>query len=296
MTQKEIASVFGVSIMTVSRVLSGKEGNKVSPELAAKIRETARKGNYRENRLAKAMRTGVVPLSALCLNHSSPGRGMGTYWFDIVSHHTAILSDHQQEVLLVPFSDMEEFARRLDSLHRANLISSVVANILPGRGQEEVRILQDLGLPFVLLGKVEDPDVPHVYVDNSFVADFLLELLYEKGARSMGYYNPGTTGLPSPEQIRDENCFFHVDTVLDKRKLHCRTGIREDRIHVVTHNEDLLNGNGGFLVNNHTQERCENVWKLLKMQMDFISPDRSLCNIPIRKEDISYISPIEKLQ
>ena len=42
-TQKEIARQMGVSTMTISRVLNGKGGNKVSAELVCKIRNAAAK-------------------------------------------------------------------------------------------------------------------------------------------------------------------------------------------------------------------------------------------------------------
>lgn len=291
MTQKEIAKMFGVSIMTVSRVLSGKTGNKVSPGLSEKIRKAAEQGNYQENRLAKAMRTGVVPLSALCLNKSCESKETGYYWFDIVSHHTAILSSHQQEVLLVPFSTVEELSQRLTTLRRANLISSVVANIQPGAMEEELKVLKDLGLPFVVLGNAEDPSVPHVYVDNSSVPEILTKKLQEKGAVSVLYYG-SESGLPTASQIADKSCFFHVHSAFYKRDLICKTKISEDRIYLVTHDETSLNGLGGFVVDNHTGLRCENVWKLLKMQFDNTDIDRDLFRIPITEEDIRYIPPM----
>ena len=45
-TQKEIARQMGVSTMTISRVLNGKGGNKVSAELVCKIRNAAAKAGY----------------------------------------------------------------------------------------------------------------------------------------------------------------------------------------------------------------------------------------------------------
>ena len=78
-TQKEIARQMGVSTMTISRVLNGKGGNKVSAELVCKIRNAAAKAGYHENRLAKAMRTGEVPLSALCLHRLPDDEARSSY-------------------------------------------------------------------------------------------------------------------------------------------------------------------------------------------------------------------------
>ncbi len=55
-TIKDVAERAGVSVATASRVLSG--GRKVSPELADRVRESARELGYRHNAVARALRHG----------------------------------------------------------------------------------------------------------------------------------------------------------------------------------------------------------------------------------------------
>ncbi len=55
-TIKDVAERAGVSVATASRVLSG--GRKVSPELADRVRKSARELGYRHNAVARALRHG----------------------------------------------------------------------------------------------------------------------------------------------------------------------------------------------------------------------------------------------
>ena len=57
LTLKEIADEIGVSKMTVSRVLNGKNHGQVSPELTAKIKRVLAKHNYQPNLNARNLRS-----------------------------------------------------------------------------------------------------------------------------------------------------------------------------------------------------------------------------------------------
>ena len=58
---KDIASIVGVSVSTVSLVLNGKATqSRISEELGKKILATAEKNNYRPNMLARSLRKGTT--------------------------------------------------------------------------------------------------------------------------------------------------------------------------------------------------------------------------------------------
>lgn len=58
---KDIASIVGVSVSTVSLVLNGKANqSRISEELGKKILEIAEKNNYRPNMLARSLRKGTT--------------------------------------------------------------------------------------------------------------------------------------------------------------------------------------------------------------------------------------------
>ena len=59
MTLKDIAGMAGVSVATVSHVLNHRD-NKVSPEVAARIRSIIKEVNYQPNTVAKALRSSMA--------------------------------------------------------------------------------------------------------------------------------------------------------------------------------------------------------------------------------------------
>src|SRR5258708_33978189 len=54
---KDIAERVGVSIALVSYVLNNQRENRVSKEIAKKIRDTSKKMNYRTNQIARSLKT-----------------------------------------------------------------------------------------------------------------------------------------------------------------------------------------------------------------------------------------------
>ncbi|MFT8537989.1 LacI family DNA-binding transcriptional regulator [Bifidobacterium aquikefiri] len=56
-TMKEIARKTGVSISSVSLVLNNRDMGRIKPEIASRIRATAKELGYRPNRIASSMRT-----------------------------------------------------------------------------------------------------------------------------------------------------------------------------------------------------------------------------------------------
>ena len=57
-TAKEIGKHLGLSQPTVSRILSGAEGHRVSPETRRRVTETAQQMGYWPNALARSLRQG----------------------------------------------------------------------------------------------------------------------------------------------------------------------------------------------------------------------------------------------
>lgn len=66
-SQKDIAEELGVSQMTVSLALSGKQGSRIKPELAERIRLTARQMGYHPSVSARNLRTAPTALGLLIL-------------------------------------------------------------------------------------------------------------------------------------------------------------------------------------------------------------------------------------
>lgn len=63
-SMQDIAKLVGVSKATVSLVLSGKSGKRVSSATRERILAAAKENNFRVNDIARSLRTGNPRLSA----------------------------------------------------------------------------------------------------------------------------------------------------------------------------------------------------------------------------------------
>ncbi len=292
-SQKDIAQQLGVSTMTVSRVLSDKCGNMVSAKLKQKILEAAKAGNYQVNTMARAMKTGEIPISALCLHLPFNGESEALnemYWLEILSSYTREFSKNGMEMLFISFASLEELTGRLNVLSRSKLIGSVVANLIPDDQlkKQEVEMIRSLKLPYVILGDSGDETIPQTVMDNTAVPDLILEKLRSRGANKLSEFFH-TLPLPPKDDIADPHHFFQVPNLSSLNFLEAVGGVPRERICVVSHDRSVLSS-GGFLVNTHIEERCANVYKLLKLQMLKKKLPEELKRITITMDDIQEIS------
>ena len=269
--------------MTVSLVLSGKSSGRVSAELAEKIRQAAEEMGYRENRLAQAVRTGVVPLIALCIYEANDGSATpNLYWFDIIGSAKRTFAAEKVEVLFITYSSVEELAGRISSLRDANMIGGVISNLaIPGKNHEVCQFIKNCGLPGVIFGEPpEEAMLPYSVVDSDEMVGAMLEFLRPKGAGELKWFSR-YSDLPTAEEAADETIFFQVSSELSRTRLIELAGVPAERIVIVSHYISDLGGHQGFLVKSHTEERCIHALRAIQQQ--------------IRKEKITEFSKIIKL-
>lgn len=107
-TQREIAERLGVSVATVSRALNDQPG--VSPEVRARILETARKMGYRPNVPARSLATATTQTVAFIVHKAGHAVNDDPFYPIIMAGAEAYLSRHGYHILLSTLSD-EEMAR-----------------------------------------------------------------------------------------------------------------------------------------------------------------------------------------
>ena len=66
-TMTELAKRLGLSQSTISRALNYKDGGRMKPELAARIREVARQAGFHPNQAAATLRTGASKMIGVSL-------------------------------------------------------------------------------------------------------------------------------------------------------------------------------------------------------------------------------------
>lgn len=159
---KVIAEEVGLSMMTVSRVLSGK--SKVAPATAQKIQEVAERLKYRPNRLVRAMRIGRSGLIGVVMP-----TGLGSFYGRVLSGiHDCFAEQDASIILSQVHGNQGEIAieEELKVLHR--LIELRVDGII-------LRPANDDATPHYF-EEIIDRGIPMVVIDRylpNFPCDFV---------------------------------------------------------------------------------------------------------------------------
>lgn len=159
-SMKDIAQDVGVSIALVSYVLNNQKENRISKEVARKIRESARRLNYQPNQIAKSLKTNkTFTLGLLVADIANP----------FSSSLARIIEDeadkHNYTVL---FGSSDENPQRLQKLIDTLLNRQVDGLIIAApEGSESQLIALQPRLPFVLIDRYfPELTTSYVALDN----------------------------------------------------------------------------------------------------------------------------------
>jgi LacI family transcriptional regulator len=183
-TIKDVAAVCDVSIAVASAALRNQRGGSIrySPATREKVLQAAARLHYRLNRLASAMRSGLVPVVAVSLHASEEQAGpLNLYLHDAIPAAAFALHRQGFELLFLPFTNHAEQAERLRFLVEDRLIGGVVSNFLSGAQDAVGCLLHDLGVPFVLMGSGVRPDFCSVPLDEREYFAHFLRLAQQRG-------------------------------------------------------------------------------------------------------------------
>ena len=175
---QDIADRLGVSRSTVSLVLSGKAGSRVSEEVKKRVFQVARELNYHVNEVARSLRTGASKLIGVAVTDIS-NEFFGRLTF-------RIQEAAQQAGYLVLTINTNEDVRQFDEMVRV-LIGKKVDGIIavpPPGGEQTVGLIQATGVPVVTVDRsCEGLDVDFVGIDNYAAAREAVEGLLDEGFR-----------------------------------------------------------------------------------------------------------------
>ena len=187
MNLKELASKLGLSPTTVSRALNGyPEVNETTRE---RVVAAARRHNYRPNARAIRLATG----RALAVGHVIPlntrSEIMNPIFSDFIAGAGEIYSRNGYDMILSVVADEAEEGTYRDLMSRG-AVDGVIVHA-PKTNDPRIKVLKDIGLPFVVHGRATGAVLDYNWVDvnNRRAFQRATEFLLDLGHRRIALVN-----------------------------------------------------------------------------------------------------------
>lgn len=195
-TVTDIAAAAGVSVMTVSRALSGK--GYVAEATRAKVQQMAQSMGYVANVGAKAMKGGRTRvLGLLVTDFQSPVIAA------IISAISRVVKQAGLDLLVYDIATPDGDSARPEIVPLMSSLCDGLLLILPGKQAEQLAQFQRAQLPVVLVNYWRAPTpLPVVRADNYEGAYAVTQHLLELGHRRIGFVRGTAHSGQSPERER----------------------------------------------------------------------------------------------
>jgi LacI family transcriptional regulator len=178
---KDIANRVGVSIALVSYVLNNKKQGRISKEVTAKIKETAKELNYSTNQVARSLKTNRTFTLGLIVADIS-----NAFWSNLARIIEDEAEKHNYTVL---FGSSDESAEKSLKLTQVFLNHQVDGLILaPAEDSvNQLLYLQQNDVPFVLIDRYfPGLETSYVAIDNYKAAYTLVKHVVDQGYNRIG--------------------------------------------------------------------------------------------------------------
>ena len=178
---KDIADELDITVMSVSKALSGKEG--VSEDLRAKILSKAEELGYKRYPNAVTDDGSSRNIGILIAERSMNANA--TYMSlqqPLISNLTQLNYYGMTEII----SDETEHLLILPKILKDNKVSAFI--VLGQMSKEYIQILKDTNKPFLFLAHIyDDVNASGIITDNLYAGYTLAEYLIDQGAKSIGF-------------------------------------------------------------------------------------------------------------
>ncbi|MGP4103114.1 LacI family DNA-binding transcriptional regulator [Nonomuraea sp. KM90] len=191
-TMRDVAQRANVSIATVSFVINGTK--RVAPETRARIEAAIEELNYRRNVVARALASSRTRILAL-LHPDLESRANATViQFVMGAAHGA--RERGYDLVLWPVNDDEQMSHLL----AGGLVDGALLMEVQIRDSRVERLLASR-VPFALIGRTEDDDLPYVDIDFATTIDQAVAHLRSFGHERIALVTQVTKGN-EPGRIR----------------------------------------------------------------------------------------------
>ncbi len=186
---KDIASITGVSVATVSLVLNGKSKSmRISEAITRKILQVAQKEGYTPNQVAIRLRTGKSKLIGLLVDSIS-----GSFFGTLSGIVEKTLRQNGYHVIYAATENDPRRSTELLTMFNEQQVDGYM--VMPHAGMNDaIRYLAERQQPVVLLDSYfSDISVPFVMVDGTLGIRKAMQLLAGRGYEKIVYI---TSNLP----------------------------------------------------------------------------------------------------
>lgn len=186
-TIRDVASIAGVSISTVSRVIAGK--NLVNPATVLKVQEAIEQTGFQPNYTARALATKSTDTIGVIIDRAPALSLKNSYFVNILESIATELSKYEKDMLLL-FADEKENHREDERVRR--LINSKkidgVIKLSVKKDDKTIRFLQESETPTVVIGSPDDQrGIICVDNDNVKAMKSVIEYLINQGNKKIAY-------------------------------------------------------------------------------------------------------------
>jgi LacI family transcriptional regulator len=186
MRLKELARELGLSQTTVSRALNGYP--EVSETTRQRVNEAAGRLGYRPDASAIRLATGRVGAIGVALPLERTLH-FGPHTAEFMSGIGERLAQDEIDILVAPIDSDDEVPvhQRLAASKRVDAV--ILSSPVPD--DPRIRILSEIGMPFILHGRAEEVNLPHAWldIDNEGAFRRATSHLLDLGHRTIGMVN-----------------------------------------------------------------------------------------------------------
>lgn len=181
-TMSDIANELGVSTVSVSKALSGREG--VSDEVRAQIKQKAEEMGYRYNSIAKSMKEGLSDNIGVLV--SERFFSDNAFYSDLYQKVVREFSKLNYSCILEILSREDEKSCVMPNMIVNNKVDGLV--ILGQMKSKYINKLLEIGIPYIFMDFYDEHNAVDSVVSDSVYGSYLLtDYLIKKGHRKIGF-------------------------------------------------------------------------------------------------------------
>nr|WP_276939820.1 LacI family DNA-binding transcriptional regulator [Helcococcus sueciensis] len=184
-TIRDIAYLSGVSISTVSRVVSGKAN--VSEETRQAVQDAIKKTGYEPNYTARALATKSADTVGVIIDRV-PSKGLNnTFFIDSIQSIATTLNKYNKDMLLVfSSSDKSDEDIKVKKLIQSNKIDGII-KLSVQKNDKTLQYLSETETPTVLVGRTDLKNIISVNNDNIKAMKQGVNHLISKGMKKIAF-------------------------------------------------------------------------------------------------------------